>query len=195
MRLSKGYRIVGALMLAMSIGAGTSLSQGAKTEPAKPGAKESGISIVAPWARATPGGAKVGAAFLEIQAKAGRDDKLIGVSSPAAQVVEMHDHVSDGGVMRMRKLEAIPVPGGKAVTLKPGGLHIMMIDLKAPLKEGEAIDLTLQFEKAGTMAVKVPIQKIGAMGGPHGAGPGSGSDHGSGSGSGSGSGGAPAKSK
>jgi copper(I)-binding protein len=198
MKSQTNWWIVGATVLGMSAGPGTTLAQSPKPEAAKPDAKDAVVTIVMPWARATPGGAKVGAAFLEIQAKPGFDDKLTSASSPAADVVELHDHVSDGGVMRMRKVEAIPLPGGKSVTLKPGGLHIMLIDLKAPLKEGDTIDLTLKFEKAGSLPVKVPVQKVGAMGGPtgsdHGSGSGSGSDHRSGSGMGSGSGSQPAPS-
>lgn len=142
-------------------------------------AKPAGVSIVAPWARATPGGSKIGAAFLELKGGAA-DDKLVAAKAPVASVVELHDHIRDGNIMKMRRVEAIPVPAGKSVVLKPGGLHVMLIDLKEPLKEGAVVDLTLTFEKAGEIKVSVPVQKVGAMGGPHG----SGSDHGSGSGSG-----------
>ncbi len=163
-----------------------------KAAPAKPGeAKAKGISIVSPWARATPGGSKVGAAFFEIQVAVGADDKLIGAASPAAQTVELHDHIRDGGIVKMRRIEAMPVPGGKTITLKPGGLHLMLMELKDGLKEGEAIEVTLTFEKAGTVKVQVPILKLGTMAAPAEAGSGSGSDGGSGSGAGSGSGSKP----
>lgn len=153
-----------------------------------------GITVSAPWARATPGGAKVGAAFLEIRAQAGADDRLMSASSPAAGTVELHDHIRDGGVIKMRRVETIPVQGGKSVTLKPGGLHVMLMDLKAGLTEGELLELTLVFEKAGAVKVPVPIARIGAMTGTgapgtdQGSGSGSGSTQGSGSGSGSGAG-------
>jgi periplasmic copper chaperone A len=154
-------------------------------QDAKPAAKQqpANVTIVSPWARATPGGAKVGAAFLEIQANPGLEDKLVSAASGIAATVELHDHVREGAVMRMRKVDGIPIPAGKSVTLKPGGLHIMLIDLKEPLVEGGTIELTLTFEKSGAVGVKVPVQKVGAMGN---AGSGSGSEHGSGSGSGSG---------
>ncbi len=154
----------------------------AEKAPAKP----TGLKVVTAWARATPGGAKVGAAFLEIQGAPDGDDKLLAASTPIASVVELHDHIKDGGIMRMRRIEAIPIPAGKTVTLKPGGLHLMLLELKAPLIEGDAFDLTLTFEKAGTIKVNAPVQKIGAMTAPveAGSGPGSGpgSDHGSGPG-------------
>jgi len=149
----------------------------AETAPAKP----TGLKVVAAWARATPGGAKIGAAYLEIQGAPDGDDKLLGASSPVAGAVELHDHIKDGGIMRMRRVEVIPVPAGKKVTLKPGGLHLMLVELKAPLVEGDAFDLTLTFEKAGTIKVSAPVQKIGAMKGPE-AGSGPGMDHGSGPG-------------
>ncbi len=140
-----------------------------------------GLKVVQAWARATPGGAKVGAAFLEIQGAPDGDDKLLAASTPIAGAVELHDHIKDGGIMRMRRIEAIPVPAGKTVTLKPGGLHLMLLELKAPLVAGDAFDLTLTFEKSGTIKVTAPVQKIGAMTGPE-AGSGPGSDHGSGPG-------------
>lgn len=121
------------------------------------------VKVSTPWARATPGGAKVGAAYLEIAApKTG--DKLLSANSPVAGVVELHTHAHENGVMRMRKVDSIPVEGGKSVKLAPGGLHVMLIDLKQPLKEGESIDLTLVFEKAGEVPVKVPVRKIGDPG-------------------------------
>lgn len=125
-----------------------------------------GITVVTPWARATPGGAKVGGAFLEIRAAAGADDKLISASSPVSGIVELHDHIHDNGVMRMRRVDGIAIPGGKTTALKPGGLHIMLMDLKQGLKQGETVELTLVFEKAGTIKVPVPIAGLGALQAP-----------------------------
>lgn len=176
--------MVGAVALGMAAQVSAGLAQDAKAPPkagsASP-AEAKGISIVAPWARATPGGAKVGAAFLEIQAVAGSDDKLISASSPVAQTVELHDHIREGSVVKMRRIEVIAIGGGKSVTLKPGGLHLMLMDLKGPLNEGDKVELTLTFEKAGLIKVQAPVQKLGTMRAP------AGEDGGSGSGSGSGS--------
>lgn len=126
-------------------------------------AKSEAVAVSSPWARATPGGAKVGAAYLELTAPKAADI-LLAAKSPVADVVELHAHTSEGGIMKMRRIESIPVEAGKKVSLQPGGLHIMLMELKQPLKEGETIDLTLVFEKAGEVSIKVPVRKIGDPG-------------------------------
>lgn len=126
-----------------------------------------GITVAHPWARATPQGAKVGAAYLEIKAGKGVSDKLVAARSAIAGTVEIHDHVSEGGVMKMRKVSAVAIPAGKSVVLGPSGHHVMLMDLKAPLKEGDLLKLTLVFEKAGEIEVDASIEPVGAKG-PHG---------------------------
>jgi copper(I)-binding protein len=126
-----------------------------------------GITVAHPWARATPGGAKVGGAYLEIKAAAGTSDRLVAVKSPAAGAAELHNHIMEKGIARMRRVDAIAVPAGKSVVLKPGGYHLMLTDLKAPLKEGDLLKLTLVFEKAGEIEVEATVEPLGAMG-PHG---------------------------
>ena len=126
--------------------------------------KRGGITVLSPWARATPGGATVAGAFLEIRAAPGADDRLVTVRSAVSPTIELHDHVSDGGVMKMRRVDAIPVSGTTPVVLKPGGLHIMMFNITAPLKEGDAVDFTLVFEKAGEMKISAKVLKVGAPG-------------------------------
>ena len=126
-----------------------------------------GVTVAHPWARATPGGAKVGGAYLQIKAAAGRSDRLVAVRSPAAGAAELHNHIMENGIARMRRVDAIAVPAGKSVTLKPGGYHLMLTDLKAPLKEGDLLKLTLVFEKAGEIEVEATVEPLGAMG-PHG---------------------------
>ena len=116
-----------------------------------------------PWARASPGAVKNGAAFMTIMSH-GEADRLVSASAPVSEAVELHAHINDNGVMRMRKIPAIDVPAGETVTLKPGGLHVMFIGLKAPLTQGESFPLALNFEKAGTITVQVPIKKVGDMG-------------------------------
>jgi len=112
--------------------------------------------IVAPWVRPTAPGAKVGGAFMTLMG--GKEaDRLISGSSPVAGVVELHTHIMEGGVAKMRAIPAIDLPAGSMVELKPGGLHIMLINLKAPLKAGETIPLKLRFEKSGEIEVKVPV--------------------------------------
>jgi hypothetical protein len=135
------------------------------------------LTVVAPWARATPGGAKVAGAYLEIRAPAGVEDKLLSARSPVAAVVELHDHINEGGVMRMRRIESIPIKGAKSVVLKPGGLHVMLMDLKGPLVAGQQIEITLVFEKAGEVTIKVPVAPVGAAA-PGGKSGGAGAGHG-----------------
>ena len=117
------------------------------------------------WARATPGGAKVGSGYLTIENKGTTPDKLIGGSSPAAGKVEVHEMAVNNSVMTMRQVkDGLSIPPGKSVTLAPGGYHIMMMELKVPLKKGDKVPLTLAFEKAGEVKVTLDIQGIGATG-------------------------------
>lgn len=122
------------------------------------------VTVSKAWARATAGGARNGAAFLEVSAKAAGGDRLVAAKSNAASRVELHTHIHEGGVMKMRRIDAIDVPAGQTVVLKPGGLHVMLLDLRQPLKAGEALKLTLVFEKAGEINIEAPIEPIGASG-------------------------------
>lgn len=122
------------------------------------------LKIEDPWARATPPGAKVGAAYMKITSATA--DKLVGASSPAAARVEMHVTEKKGDVMRMREVKAYDIPAGGSFELAPGGAHLMLVDLKAPLKEGAKVPLTLRFEKAGEMKVELQVRALGASGHP-----------------------------
>ena len=114
------------------------------------------------WARATPGKAENGAAYLTIVSPVA--DRLTAISTPEAKAAELHNMTMEGGVMKMRPLPGgIDLPAGQPVTLKPGGTHIMLMGLKEPLKQGERFPLTLSFEKAGTKEVTVAIEGPGAM--------------------------------
>jgi hypothetical protein len=126
-------------------------------------AQTSGVAVTNPWARATPGGASTAAIYLTLQAPAA--DKLVSVSTPAARQAELHTMSMDNGVMKMRALPGgIDLPAGQKVTLKPGGMHIMLSALTGPLKEGENVPLALTFAKSGTQQISVPVEKIGSMG-------------------------------
>lgn len=120
------------------------------------------IRIENPWARATPGQSRVGAAYFTIREVGRHPDRLLGVSSPLAGRGELHTHRSEGGVMQMRQVQAVDIPSGGSVELQPGGFHVMLMDLKQPLREGEPFVLTLEFERAGRVEVTVPVTRPGA---------------------------------
>lgn len=119
------------------------------------------LDIAHPYARATVAG-QPGGTFLSIE-NHGADDRLIGASAEVSQKVELHTmSIDDNNVMRMRQVEAIDLPKGGVTQLKPGGLHIMLIGLKSPLKAGDSFPLKLRFEKAGELEVKVTVEGPGA---------------------------------
>jgi len=126
--------------------------------------KAGDLVISQAWTRATPGGAKTGGGYLTIENKGNAPDKLIGASADAAGKIEVHEMSMNNGVMRMRPVEGgLTIDPGKTVKLAPSGLHLMMMDLKTPLKQGDKLPLTLQFEKAGKVAVTLDVQGIGAQ--------------------------------
>mgnify|MGYP000845571446 CR=1 FL=1 len=120
--------------------------------------------------RATPPGAPVSAAYLKISAGARGADKLLAVKiDPAiAGAVEIHDMFSEGGVMKMRRIEGVDVKPGAPAELKPGGKHIMLMNLKKGLKAGDTVKMVLVFEKAGEVTVDAKVEQIGAAGSDHG---------------------------
>jgi hypothetical protein len=124
-------------------------------------AKVGAITISHAYARATAPGQMAGGAFLSI-ANAGGDDRLISARAGVSKRVELHEMKMDGDVMRMHEIDAIAVPSGKTVALKPGSYHVMLMGLAAPLKAGERFPLTLKFEKAGEVQVNVAIEAQGA---------------------------------
>jgi len=125
------------------------------------------IVIDHPWARATPGQARNGAAFFTLSTKAETGDRLLSASSAVAAKTELHTHLHENGVMRMRPVESIPVTPGKATKLEPSGFHVMLLSLKAPLKVGDVFTLDLQFEKAGKTTVEVVVEAVGAHSATH----------------------------
>jgi hypothetical protein len=125
--------------------------------------KAGDLVISQAWTRATPGGAKTGGGFLTIENKGSAPDKLVGVSADVAGKIEVHEMKTDNGVMKMRPVEGgLTIDPGKTVKLAPGGYHLMMMDLKSPLKQGDKLPVTLQFEKAGKVAVTLDVQAVGA---------------------------------
>ena len=119
------------------------------------------LTISGAFARASAGMAKAGGGFMKIMNE-GEADKLLSAASDVADRTELHTHIKDGDVMRMREVDHIDVPAGGHVELKPGGYHVMFIGLKAPLKEGESVPVQLTFEKAGQVSVTVKVGPVGA---------------------------------
>ncbi len=119
------------------------------------------VSVEQPWTRATPPGAKVGAGFMQLR-NAGAADRVVGASSPVAGRVEMHVTLREGEVMKMREVKSFEVPAGGSFQLKPGGAHLMLLDLKRPLKKGEKVPLTLKLEKGGELKLELGVEEMGA---------------------------------
>jgi copper(I)-binding protein len=125
------------------------------------------ITVSHPWARASIGKAKNGVAYMTISSHGQAVDRLVKVSSPIARKAALHTHIMEGGIMKMRPVGAIEVDPGTPTVLKPGGLHVMLMGLNAPLKQGETLPLTLSFEKAGSVDVAAEVHGPGAMGPGH----------------------------
>jgi hypothetical protein len=131
--------------------------------------KAGDLIITQAWSRATPGGAKTGGGYLTIENKGSAPDRLIGGSADVAGKVEVHEMATNNGVMTMRSLDkGLVIEPGKTVKLAPGGYHLMLFDLKSPLKQGDKVPLTLDFEKAGKVKLSLDVEGIGAQG-PSGA--------------------------
>jgi len=126
--------------------------------------KAGDLVISQAWSRATPSGAKVAGGFLTIENKGAAPDKLVGVSAEIAGKADVHEMTTENGVMKMRPLDkGLVVEPGKTVKLAPGGYHLMLQDLKGPLKQGEKVPVTLEFEKAGKVVVSLDVQGVGAQ--------------------------------
>ncbi|UUX51790.1 copper chaperone PCu(A)C [Nisaea acidiphila] len=132
------------------------------------------IMIDHPWARATPGRAKNGAGFMKLMNHGGAPDRLMEARSDVAERVELHTHIHENGVMKMRPSGPIEVPAHGHVMLEPGSYHVMFLGLTAPLAEGTKFPVTLVFEKAGEVTVELKVESVGAGAGGmkmnHGAG-------------------------
>ena len=111
------------------------------------------------WARFSAPGMTMSGVFMNIDNESGHDDVLVGGSTPVGDKVELHNHVNDNGVMRMREVPGgIAVAAGETVKLQPGGLHMMLMGLKKPLKVGDTFALTLKFKQAKPQTVTVTVQ-------------------------------------
>lgn len=153
--------------LALALAAAVSAEDGAST-------RAGDIMIHDGWARASIGKAPNSAAYMTLMTEGGVADRLIAASTPAADRAELHNHILEDGIAKMRSVDAIDVAPGAATALEPGGLHIMLMGLKEKLDEGSELPLTLTFEKAGDVELRLPIHGL-----RHGKKKGSGHGHGS----------------
>lgn len=149
MNRMKARRIAHGLLAGLGVCATTASAQTAVKEP---------------WVRGTVAQQRATGAFMQLTSAQG--GKLISVQSPVAGVVEIHEMSMDGNVMKMRSITSLELPAGKAVELKPGGYHVMLLDLKRQIKEGDTVALTLVVEgkdgKRETLNVKAPVKALGA---------------------------------
>ena len=121
------------------------------------------MHIAQPWARATPKGAAAGAGYMTVTNKGTAPDRLSCVSDDASAQCQIHSVTMENGTMKMRPVEGgLEIKPGETVTLKPGGYHVMFVDLKHPLAQGQTVKATLKFDRAGTVDVEYPIAAIGA---------------------------------
>ena len=128
-------------------------------------AKVGGLTLAQPWTRATPPGADAAGAYLVIRNSGQGMDRLVAGSSPVARAVEIHEMAMVNNVMTMRALPSgLAIEPGKEMELKPGSYHVMLIGLKEPLRQGDVIPITLQFQDAGTTTLSFRVEAIGAQG-------------------------------
>ncbi|MEK6244824.1 MAG: copper chaperone PCu(A)C [Pseudomonadota bacterium] len=120
------------------------------------------MQIEKPWVRASAPGAKVAGGYMVIRNAGAAGDRLLSASSPASAKVELHVHLNDNGVMKMREVPGYDVPAKGAFELKPGGAHLMFTDIKRPFKEGEKVPVRLKFEKAGEVNAEFHVGRLGA---------------------------------
>lgn len=129
-------------------------------------AAQSTVRVESPYARATVPGQPAGGGYLKVTNMGKEADRLLAVSADVSKSVELHSMSMEGDVMRMRQVDGIDVPAGGSVELKPGGLHIMFIGLKGPLKAGDTFPATLKFAKAGEVKVAVQVKAASAATAP-----------------------------
>jgi len=126
------------------------------------------MQIEKPWARATAPGARVAGGYMIIRNPGAGADRLLSASSPASAKIEMHVHINDNGVMKMREVSGYDVPAKGTFELKPGGAHLMFMEIKRPFKDGEKVPVKLRFEKAGEVSAEFHVGRLGESAAPAG---------------------------
>lgn len=121
------------------------------------------ITVVDPYVRQVPPGAMATAAYMVIRNAGSKDTKIVKAENTASKITELHTHLQEDGMMKMRKVPAIEVKAGGEAVLEPSGLHVMMIDLKGPMKEGDKVAITLGFDDGSSKKIEAPIRKPAPM--------------------------------
>jgi copper(I)-binding protein len=127
--------------------------------------KTGDLVITQVWGRATPGGSRIGGGYLTVENRGSAPDRLIGGSAEIAGRIEVHEMSMNNGVMTMRPLDnGLSIEPGQTVKLAPGGYHLMLFDLKGPLRQGDKVPITLEFERAGKVMLSLDVLGMGARG-------------------------------
>lgn len=154
-------KLLPLVALAFFVSLGTVFAQGMEAATIGP------LRIEQVWSRATAPTARTGAAYLTVSNSGSQADRLVAAVSPVSGLTELHTHIMEGGVARMQALPAIEIPAGGRATFAPGGLHVMFLDLKEPLRDGARFPLTLRFERAGEVTVQVAVSRAAPTAMPH----------------------------
>ena len=125
------------------------------------GSAHAQVQVDRAWARATAPGAPVAGGYMTIRNKGSAPDRLVGASSSAAAKVELHVHLKEGEIVKMRPVQGYEIPANGSFELKPGGAHLMFIQVARPFKEGDKIPVRLKFEKAGEVSVEFAVGRLG----------------------------------
>lgn len=120
------------------------------------------VTVVDPYVRLVPPGTPATGAFFTLKNNGDKDHKVVKAESAAAKVTELHNHVHEGGMMKMRPVKDIDIKAKGEAVLQPGGLHVMLIDLKQPMQEGGNVSLKLTFEDNSSKEISVPVRRIQA---------------------------------
>ena len=151
------------VLIALCAAAGLMISGASMAQSVAKSVNTDAIKIENAYTRATAPGQQVAGGFMKIENKGNTADQLLSASSPAAGEVQLHEMSMDGNVMKMRQVKDIAVPAGGSVELKPGGYHLMFMNLKGPFAAGQTVPVKLKFAKAGELEVKLPVNEVGAQ--------------------------------
>lgn len=130
------------------------------------GFRQGGVLVETPWARATAGRTATGVVYVRLRNLGAAPERLISIATPVAAEAAVHETTREHGMMSMRRVNSVELPADGVVLLKPGGLHIMLMRLRAPLEEGETFPMTLTFKRAGPVTIQVEVRAVGAIS-PH----------------------------